>query len=355
MPNGDTQVPAARVRWRWLRLLLLAGALAGGAAGQYWLSIRYVQQWSAAAWSAAVVCFVLLYVLGRDARELPAASAPEPELSRRVEWALLLLVCGIGVFFAVFRLSEFPPGLNHDAAWEGMYAMRILQGIPYAPYVSAAWGRETFTFYLRALSILILGPTKMAVQAPSVVAGILTLPFFYWWARNMFGVRFALLATLLLGVSGWHLVFSRTGWRSDFQPFFTVITCCFFIRGMMTARVLDFALSGVALALTVNTYNAARSLPLLFPLWLWASVVQSWRWRGFVRRYGSGLAAMAATFSVTVAPLAWYAFNNWGKFQARAAALEGMTTPLTAVKQTLLLFKAPSVPAPQTNSPVPAR
>ena len=336
MPTTDAQLPAAGVPWRWVRLLLLVGALAGGAAGQYYLSIRYVQHWSAAAWSAAALCCVLLYVLGRDARELPAPSAPE--MSRTTEWVLLALVCGTGVFFGVFRLSEFPPGLNHDAAWEGMYAIRILQGIPYAPYVSAAWGRETFTFYLRALSILILGPTKMAVQAPSVVCGILTLPFLYWWARNMFGVRFALLVTLLFGVSGWHLVFSRTGWRSDFQPFFTVMTCCFFIRGMMTARLLDFAVSGVALALTVNTYNAARSLPLLFPLWLFASISQSWTWRGFVRRYGAGLAAMAVTFGVTVAPLAWYAFNNWGKFQARAAALEGMTTPLTAVKQTLLLF-----------------
>ena len=336
MPNTEAQVHAVGVPWRWVRLVLLVGALAGGAAGQYWLSIRYVQPWSAAAWSAAALCFVLLYVLGRDARELPAVSAPE--ISATAERVWLALVCGIGVFFALFRLSEFPPGLNHDAAWEGIYAIRILQGLPYAPYVSAAWGRETFTFYLRALSILILGPTKMAVQAPSVVCGMLTLPFLYWWARNMFGVRFALLATLLFGVSGWHLVFSRTGWRSDFQPFFTVVTCCFFIRGMLTARVLDFALSGVALALTVNTYNAARSLPLLFPLWLWISVVQSWSWRGFVRRYGAGLAAMAVTFGVTIAPLAWYAFNNWGKFQARAVALEGMTTPLTAVKQTLLLF-----------------
>jgi sugar lactone lactonase YvrE len=336
MLHGDGRGATATVPWRWLRLALLVAALAAGAAGQYWLSIYHVARWSAAAWSAAAGCFVLLYALGGDARDLPAAG--ELDLPRRTEWVLLAGVLAVGVFFAVFRLWEFPPGLNHDAAWEGLYAIRILQGMPYTPYVSAAWGRETFTFYLRALSILILGPTKMAVQAPSVIAGVLTLPFLYWWARNMFGARFALLATLLLGVSGWHLIFSRTGWRSDFQPFFTTITCCFFIRGMLTASPLDFALSGVALALTVNTYNAARALPLLFPPWVLASMLQSWRWRGFLRRYGIGLATMTLTFGVTVAPLAWYAVNNWGKFQARAVALEGMTTVWGAVKQTLLLF-----------------
>src|SRR5262249_43834199 len=150
----------------------------------------------------------------------------------------------------------------------------------------------------RALSIWLLGPTKLAVIVPSMVAGLLILPFFYWWARNMFGVRLALLGTVLLAASGWHLVFSRTGWRSDFQPLFTAIHCCFFIRGMITARPLDFVLSGLALAATVNTYNAARVFPILFPLWLSGSVMQSWEWRGFWRRYGIGLASMALAFGV---------------------------------------------------------
>ena len=321
---------------RWLRLLLTIAALAAGCAGQYWLSISFDQRSAMLAWGAAGLLAIALVVLGRDARELPAAQAAE--LSRRVEWLLAVLVIGIGAFFTMFRLSEFPPGLNHDAAWEGLYAIKILDGLPYTPYVSAAWGRETFTFYLRAASIWLLGTTPLAVIAPSVVAGVLTLPFFYWWSRTMFGVRFALLATLLLGVSGWHLVFSRTGWRSDFQPLFMTITCCFFIRGMVTASWIDFALSGIALSLTLNTYNGARPFPLMFPLWLLLVIIQSWSLRGFIRRYWLGLASMALATAITIAPLAWYAYYNWGKFQARAAALENLTSPWSAVWQTLLLF-----------------
>src|SRR5215470_14505486 len=128
----------AKVEWRWLRLLLLVALLGAAGAGQYWLSIERLPRSSALAWSAAAVCFILLYVFGRDSRELPSPQAHE--LPRNVEWALAAMVFGIGLFFGLYHATVFPPGLNHDAAWEGMYAIRILRGLPYTPYASEAWG-----------------------------------------------------------------------------------------------------------------------------------------------------------------------------------------------------------------------
>jgi DNA-binding beta-propeller fold protein YncE len=324
------------VQRRWLRLVLLVGALASGMAGQYWLSIHYAPPWSAAAWAAAVICFVLLYTLAPEASALP--SPQDGVGSRNREWALLGLVLAAGIFITVVRLRTFPPGLNQDAAYEGLYALRILHGLPYTPYTAEAWGRETFTFYLRAISIWWLGPTRLAVTVPSTVAGVLILPFFFVWARRMFGLRFGLMATLFLGVSGWHLVFSRTGWRSDFQPLFMAITCCFFIRGMDTGNIIDFALSGLGLAAGLNTYNGARLFPLLFPLWVVGLVLQSWHWRGFLHRYGRGGLAMAVAFGVATTPLAWYAVHNWDVFAGRAYAPAGATTLAEALKATALLF-----------------
>jgi sugar lactone lactonase YvrE len=321
---------------RWLRLLLLIGALASGIAGQYWLSIDYLPDRSAAAWGAVAVCFVLLYASSRDARVLP--STDEAALSRTVEWVLFGLVLCIGTFFVMFRLSEFPPGLNHDAAWEGMYAIRILNGERYTAYANEAWGRETFTFYLKAISIRLLGATPLGVQGPSIVGGILILPFLYWWARTMFGARLALVATLLLGVSGWHLVFSRTGWRSDLQPLFTTITSCFFIRAMITARSLDFALAAIGLAATLNTYNGARAFPLLFPVWVVLVALQSWHWRGFLRRFGIGLFTFILAFMIAVAPLAWVAGTRWREFTGRAIFLVGTYSFTGNLKAAALMY-----------------
>src|SRR6266436_4974533 len=123
-----------KVEWRGLRLLLLIGLLAGVGTGQYWLSVQHIARWSALAWSGAGVCFVLLYVLGRDARQLPSPQAAE--LPRNLEWALAAVVFGVGLFFGLYHITQFPPGLNHDAAWEGMYGIRILRGQRYTPYAS---------------------------------------------------------------------------------------------------------------------------------------------------------------------------------------------------------------------------
>jgi sugar lactone lactonase YvrE len=97
-------------------------------------------------------------------------------------------------------------------------------------------------------------------------------------------------------------------------------------------------LSGIGLALTLNTYNGARAFPFLFPVWLLLVMLRSWHWRGFVRHYGTGLSSMVLGFAIAVAPLAWYAFNHWTSFQSRAIALSGASTLWEALKSTALLF-----------------
>jgi 4-amino-4-deoxy-L-arabinose transferase-like glycosyltransferase len=306
-----------------------------GRAGQYWLTIEPHVAWSI--YAGRRCRSIPLRLLSRaEGNDLPGREGVD--LDPTTEWVLFAVVMAVGAFFSFYGVDKFPPGLNHDAAWEGLYGIRILNGEPYTPYAIEAWGRETLTFYLRAVSIRLMGSTAAAVLAPGMVLGFLTLPFFYWWARNMFGPRFALVATLLFGVSGWHLVFSRTGWRSDFQPFFTVFTCCFFIRGMLTAKPMDFVWAGIGLALTLNVYNAARVFPALFVVWLIAVRFQSWTGRGFRRRYLVPLLFMAAAFLIVIAPLGWFAATHWGAFQSRLAALRGQTTVTQALTSSVLLF-----------------
>ncbi len=321
---------------RWLRLLLALGAFGAACCGQYWLSIEYRPDYSIAAWVVAAGTFILLFWLSPPSRALPTQR--ELQMPRQLEWGLALAAFAICLFIKLYRLTSFPPGLNHDAAWEGQYAIHILNGAPYTPYISAAWGRETMTFYLQAVTIYFLGRTTVAVQLPSIIGGIVILPFMYWWGRTMFGPRLALVAAWLMGVSGWYLVFSRTGWRSDFQPFFTILSCLFFIRAMRTKSAIDFALAGLFVAATVNTYNAARVFPVVLPLWVALVALQSGGLRGFLHRYGRGLSWYVLSFTVFVAPMVWYAANNWVKFQGRAAYLVGSKPLWGNIRATLLMF-----------------
>lgn len=320
----------------WLRLLLGCVGLGAAIAGQYWLVVDPRPTWSTWAWVVTGLTFLATYFAAPDGRALPGAGARDLTPAQTRLW--LAAVLAVGAFFMVFRIDSYPPGLNHDAAWEGLYALRILQGEPFTPYTPEAWGRETMTFYFRAVSAWLLGPTLLAVQAPGLVAGWLTLPFFYGWVRLMFGTRAALVATAFLAVSGWHLVFSRTGWRSDFQPVFMAATCFYFFRGVRDVRSVDFLLAGISLALTLNTYNGSRLFPAVFAVWAVLAVVQSWRVSAFLRRYGLGIAFFAVAFLLAIAPLTFYALENWEVFMGRAAALRGASTFGDAVWATLGLF-----------------
>jgi sugar lactone lactonase YvrE len=307
-----------------VRSLLALIALAAAVAGQYSLAVQFNAQLAAIGWAVGAAVFVLLYALDARGRELPAASESLPATS---EWPLALAVLAVGAFFYTFRLSELPSGLNHDIAWEGLYSASILRGIAYTPYVASAWGRETLMFYFDALAIKLFGMDLFALTLPALVAMLLTLPFFYAFVRSQFGARAALVATLLFATAGWPLLSARVGWRSALQPLFTTMTCMFFWRGMVHARWRDFMLSGIALALTLNTYNAARAFPLLFPLFALFYVLRNRPFAAVLRRYAAGVGVMLLAFTICIAPMAWYAAFHWIEFWGRANSLLANQTP----------------------------
>jgi hypothetical protein len=74
----------------------------------------------------------------------------------------------VGIFFRLYRIASIPPGLNHDTAWEGLYAIRITQGVDYTPVVACctSFARETMFFYVIAFFQLFLGPTQFAINWP---------------------------------------------------------------------------------------------------------------------------------------------------------------------------------------------
>ena len=134
-----------------------------------------------------------------------------------MEWLAVGVLVGVGVLFRFIHFSTVPEGMNHDAAWYGMYAIYINQGAPYTPYVAAGFGRETMYMYIVSPFVGWLGNTQEAIQLASTLCGVAALVPLYLLARAMFGTRVALIALAFLAVSGWHGVFSRVGWR--------VITC----------------------------------------------------------------------------------------------------------------------------------
>src|SRR5687768_14418981 len=111
--------------------LQLAGALllslALGWLGQWLLVdqrelISGIVVWAA----AAAVLWMALRLPGAQSVDPSATDASASAVPLRTELALFALVMAVGVFFRLYRIDSIPDGLNHDSAWEGLYAIRIL-------------------------------------------------------------------------------------------------------------------------------------------------------------------------------------------------------------------------------------
>lgn len=267
----------------------------------------------------ALSALLLLSFLSRRAASLQkhAAGPTDKDASRipprdeRLAVALLLL---LGVAFRLAHFSTVPEGINHDAAWYGLYAIHITQGAEYTPYISAAWGRETLFMYVVAPFVWLFGNTPEALQAASALCGIAALLPLYAWVRVMFGAEPALVALAFLAVSGWHLVFSRVGWRVITVPPFEILALHGAWRATQRRWRRDWILLGVGAALSIYTYNAARVVPFLCATYFF--VFFPWRspWRSYLR---GGILALV-TFILVGAPMLWYAATRFEQFQGRA-------------------------------------
>ncbi len=265
----------------------------------------------------ALLVAVALRVAGLDQPPAPRVTRPS-----WLSWELVaaVVVFGLGTWLRLARFSEVPEGLNHDAAWNGMYATYIRRGGEFTPYTAAAWGRETLFMYVIALFQTFYGATMEAVQAAATAVGLLALVPMYLLVRDLFGRVAGIAGFAFFAVSGWHWVFSRVGWRCITVPPFEILALLGLWRALTGGRKSAWVVAGAFTAASLYTYNAGRGVPLVIGglVVLWA-VTERARWRELL----AGCLWAGGGFLVVGGPMLWYAANNWIKFQGRAAHLLG--------------------------------
>lgn len=229
----------------------------------------------------------------------------------RTEWILCGVVMLVGIALRLYRIDDVPFGLNHDASYSGLVALLASHSSSYIPWSPDPTQGETFFDYWIVAAIAVFGPVPIAIKGAATVVGILTLVGMYLFTRRLLDTRAALVATLLLGTSGWHLIFSRVGWRMITLPFVETFAFYFLFRAFDTRKRGSFAVVGALLALQLDTYLAGRVLLVVAVGW---TFVEFWRGPdrlGLLR--GVGIAIIA--FLVAGASVLSFALTNpdaWG-------------------------------------------
>ena len=336
-------------------ILALIAALGGFVREQY-------GGWALWLWLAGAALFLIGVWLEApspdpEAEQNAARAWHPPVMQRRRFFLALFLILAVALFARFYDIGLYPHGLQSDEANNGLDALKWLHGGGWTPYAETNEGQATLFTWIIALFIQLFGQSVTTMRMTAATIGVLTVLAFYALAREFYNQRIALLATALLAADRWHITFSRIVYELILVPLALSLQILFLVRALKTGRRRWWALSGVMLALGLNTYTAYRVIPFFmlayFIYWL---ITHRTRWR----RDLAGMGLFAAGALIAAAPLGVYVIRHWSVFLSRmnhisvfrdVEAAGGYAPIWSNLHKALLMFNYRGDMAPLNNLP----
>jgi len=194
---------------------------------------------------------------------------------------LLLLILILASFLRFYRLGSNPPSLHWDETAIGYNAYSILKtgrdeyGKLF-PFIFKSFGdyKPGFYIYLTVPSIAILGLNELAVRLPSAVIGVLTVWLAFQFTFLLFKKKpVALLSSLALAISPWHLQFSRGAWEANVALFLVLAGVLSFIKAERN-KVIWLYWSVLSFSMALFAYQSSK---MFVPLIILGLMICFWK------------------------------------------------------------------------------
>ena len=144
---------------------------------------------------------------------------------------VVLLITLIGGFLRFYKITKNPPSLTGDEISFGYSAYSVLRTgsdehgklLPLT-FESVGDFKNPLPVYLMIPSIKIFGLTDFAVRLPNALIGTLSIPIFFLFLLDIFKRKeIALVGSLFLAISGWHIFYSRFAYEAIIASFFILL------------------------------------------------------------------------------------------------------------------------------------
>jgi len=267
------------------------------------------------------------------------------KLQFKIKNFLIFLIFFLASILRVYKIAEYPAGLNADEAAIGYNAYCLIQtgkdefghSWPIAFRSFNDW-KPGLYFYLVLPFVKIFGVNELAVRLPSAIIGALTVLIVYFLVKELFSkenkfsifnFQFSIgeIVALILAISPWHLHFSRGGWETNAATFLITAGVYFFIKSLKNPKFL--ILSCLFFILSLYTYHSARVVVPVLILGLGFS----YRRNIFKRQNFSWLLMGGLIGVVLVAPLAVSFFGSAGISRFSGVGLFADTGPVWRVNE----------------------
>jgi 4-amino-4-deoxy-L-arabinose transferase-like glycosyltransferase len=287
--------------------LLLGGltfALSGG---------NRFQPGNVLAWLLSISLFWIAYSDWSWPQRWWARLTAPPIRRRLLIGGLLVLILLIGGVFRFWLLFDNPRDMNSDQAEKLLDVHDILNGT-YPIFFERNTGREPWQFYWTAglIRLFDLAPDFMALKIGTALIGWLMLPAVFLLAREVFGSRTALLATLFAAMTSWGVITARYGLRYPLAPCAVAWTLALLVRGLHRGSRNALLGAGLWMGIGLQGYTAYRAMPLVLPFIVlaWASW-ETWRGRAaYARRVLASAGAALLLALLVLVPLLRYGVDQ---------------------------------------------
>lgn len=287
---------------------LLTAALALAGLGQ-WAASKSAFDAALLLYGTAIAGFCLWTWTARGRLRLAPENAPP--ISRRLETALLILLLALTAYGRLYAFPRIPYGIEGDETKWTSEAVNVM--IDGRPDQSGEYHRDALpvSFYMQAPFHRLLGPGIFAVRLEVILVSILATFVFYWLQRQIAPVPLALLGTYLLAASTFDIAASRMGNVESHVKLWPILALALLVWAMRTRRWQLYALSGLALALGLLTYDTVW--PLL-PLMLTLLLVEMSKKETPLKEKIPWLAAWLAPALLTLPLLVPYVLSRWSYY-----------------------------------------
>ena len=169
----------------------------------------------------------------------------------------------------IIGISEYPVGFTQDEASFGYDAYSLLKtgkdqwGTSF-PLVLRSFGdfKLPLYSYLAIPIVAIFGLNEFATRLPNAIMGGLAVFMTYLFVAEMSkNKKLALVATVFLALSPWHIQLSRGAFEANLAVFFMSAGVWSFLRGLKSANWM--VISALAFGLNLFSYHSARIMTLL--------------------------------------------------------------------------------------------
>lgn len=241
----------------------------------------------------------------------------------KLEFFLLTLILLLAIFLRFYNLQKNPPGLYWDEVVYGYDAYSILktgkdhhgQTLPLFFESFGDWKLPIY-HYLLVPSIAFFGLNEFSVRLPSAIFGVFSVLTFFLLIKEITqNNKIALFSAFFLGISPWHVQFSRGGFESTVGLFFVLMGAYIFLIAIKNEKILSFTLAFLLLIFSMYTYHSFR---IFTPLLIFSLTIIYYL---KLKKYFAKVLLSLIPSILLLVPLIFFSFSPNGRLRATSESV----------------------------------